>query len=118
MPIHDWTRVSAGAFHDLQAAWIVELRNAFNHDMLPDDFYSQLAQVGRPVKCEEPTSEWAHDEDVAEAEMDAYVRKQNSLLIHHSSDDRVVALIEILSPGNKAKKRSCRPLLKTSICSR
>jgi hypothetical protein len=30
MPIHDWTRVLAGAWHDFQLAWITEIRNGLN----------------------------------------------------------------------------------------
>ena len=29
MPIHDWTRVKAGTFHDFHLAWIAEMRKAF-----------------------------------------------------------------------------------------
>jgi len=35
-------------------------------------------------------------------EEEAYALEQNSLVIRHSSGDRIVALIEILSPGNKS----------------
>jgi hypothetical protein len=31
-----------------------------------------------------------------------YVRKQKLLAVRHSSDDRIVALVEVVSPGNKA----------------
>ena len=27
MPIHDWTRVAPGIFHDFHNAWVMELRN-------------------------------------------------------------------------------------------
>lgn len=30
MPVHDWTRVEAGIFHDFHTAWIPELRRALN----------------------------------------------------------------------------------------
>jgi len=44
MPIHDWTRVSAGTFHDFHNAWITELRNALNGGLLPRGFYAQGEQ--------------------------------------------------------------------------
>ena len=28
MPIHDWSRVDAGIFHDFHQAWTIEIRNA------------------------------------------------------------------------------------------
>ena len=30
MPIHDWTRVKAGKFHDFHQAWNIELRSVLN----------------------------------------------------------------------------------------
>ena len=30
MPIHDWSRVDAGIFHDFHQAWTIEIRNALN----------------------------------------------------------------------------------------
>lgn len=33
MPLHDWTSVAPGAFHDFHLAWIAEIRNALNHDV-------------------------------------------------------------------------------------
>jgi hypothetical protein len=35
MPVHDWTQVTAGTFHDFHKAWITELRNALNGGVLP-----------------------------------------------------------------------------------
>jgi hypothetical protein len=37
MPVHDWTRVDAGLFHDFHQGWTVALRNALNAGMLPSD---------------------------------------------------------------------------------
>ena len=35
MPVHDWTRVDAGVFHDFHNVWIAFLRNALNSGVLP-----------------------------------------------------------------------------------
>src|SRR4051794_37951305 len=40
MPLHDWTRVEAGIFHDFHNAWVVELRTALNGGLLPPDYYA------------------------------------------------------------------------------
>jgi hypothetical protein len=40
--------------------------------------------------------------------MDEYVSKQRTLAIRHVSDDRIVALIEIVSPGNKSSRHALR----------
>src|SRR6476661_622943 len=49
MPIHDWTRVTAGTFHDFHLAWLAELRTALNDGLLPPDYYAQAEQVAGPM---------------------------------------------------------------------
>ncbi len=41
---------------------------------------------------------------VETAEEDALLAKQRRVVVRHTSDDRIVALIEIVSPGNKARQ--------------
>jgi Protein of unknown function (DUF4058) len=125
MPVHDWTRVSAGTFHDFHQAWIIEIRNALNGGLLPDGYYAMAEQVaGRPhpdvltlEQFEEPGSAsgdrisngtaltvTANPPQVRytlEAEAAIYAAKADRIAIHHSSGDRVVAFLEIVSPGNK-----------------
>jgi hypothetical protein len=49
MPVHDWTRVSAGTFHDFHQAWIIAIRDALNDGLLPEGYYAMAEQVaGRP----------------------------------------------------------------------
>src|SRR6267143_1688609 len=49
MPIHDWTRVTAGTWHDFHLAWIAEIRNALNGGILPPDYYAQAEQIAGPM---------------------------------------------------------------------
>src|SRR5215210_6526561 len=44
MPIHDWSRVDAGIFHDFHHAWIEEIKRALNGGLLPDDYYAMAEQ--------------------------------------------------------------------------
>jgi hypothetical protein len=44
----------------------------------------------------------------ARAEADVYARKRKRITIRHSSNDRVVGLVEIVSPGNKASAHAVR----------
>src|SRR5947209_735550 len=44
MPIHDWTRVTAGTFHHFHQTWIVELSRALNAGRLPPGFYALAEQ--------------------------------------------------------------------------
>lgn len=133
MPIHDWTRVTAGTWHDFHLAWIAELRNALNGGVLPDSYYAQAEQIAGPMgpdvlalelqDRDGPDGETAtpgpanggglavatvppHAKLVGEAEMDDYRRKRRTLVIRHVSDDRIVALIELISPGNKSSRQA------------
>ncbi|MCY2962340.1 MAG: DUF4058 domain-containing protein, partial [Planctomycetota bacterium] len=45
MPIHDWTRVDAGIFHDFHHAWIFEIKRTLNRGILPADYYAMAVQV-------------------------------------------------------------------------
>ena len=126
MPAHDWTRVGAGIFHDFHNAWITEIRNALNGGILPADYYAlgeqDAGEAGPDVltlrsdapQAEPPQDDVAGGVAVALApppvrftaalEMDAYAAKRRTLVIRHSSGDRIIALMEILSPGNKASR--------------
>jgi hypothetical protein len=44
MPIHDWTRVSAGIFHDFHQGWTIEIRNRLNSGVLPAGYYALADQ--------------------------------------------------------------------------
>src|SRR5207302_1903421 len=96
MPIHDWTRVDAGLFHDFHQDWTIELRRSLNAGRLPAGYIAFAdQQVGGPIpdvltlnrgaKCEENT----------------YARRANRIRIQHRHGE-VVAMIEIVSPANKS----------------
>lgn len=128
MAVHEWSRVSAGTFHDFHCSWIVEVRNVLNNGVLPPDYYAQAEQIigdlGPDVLTlqtnrssgEQPLNGSPGAVAVALAppkvrftttiEMDQYSLKQRALVIRHSSDDRIIALIEILSPGNKGSRHA------------
>jgi len=140
MPIHDWTRVPAGTFHDFHLAWTAELRNALNGGILPPDYYAQAEQVAGPwgpdvlalqTNDEVPANGTARVVSgtggiataavpprarmTAAAEMDDYARKRRTLVIRHASGDRVVALLEIVSPGNKAARHALRAFVEKAV---
>lgn len=50
MPVHDWSRVKAGIFHDFHNAWITHLKEALNGGLLPEGYYALSEQhVGRVI---------------------------------------------------------------------
>lgn len=133
MPIHDWTRVSAGIFHDFHHAWIEEIKRALNAGLLPDDYYALAEQHASGFGPDVLTLEERRDGDadagpqatastggtgvllapprvrlVGETDMAFYRRKQNTVTVRHVSGDRIVAMVEVVSPGNKASRNAMR----------
>lgn len=129
MPMHDWTRVSAGTFHHFHVAWVHGLAKVLNGGLLPEGFYALSEQIAGDTGPDVLTLQAGRDSfdggrrrpegatAVAEApprvaltmeprETDLYAAKRRTLTIRHSSGDRIVALIEILSPGNKSHLRA------------
>jgi hypothetical protein len=124
MPMHDWTRVTAGTYHDFHCSWLTEIKNRLNRGALPADYYAQVEQVAggmvadvltlRSSDAEGEVEDEAGDGGLAVAvapprvritdsiEVDFYTASARHIAIRHSSDDQVVALIEVVSPGNKA----------------
>jgi hypothetical protein len=127
MPIHDWTRVTAGTWHDFHIAWIVRTSNALNGGLLPASYYAQAEQIAGPMgpdvltlQTEElaPKIETEMSNGgglVAESELSEYVPKRRTLVIRHASGDRSIALIELVSPGNKATKFALRAFVEKAV---
>ena len=47
----------------------------------------------------------------AETEAEFYRRKKSSVVVRHASGDRIVAIIEIMSPGNKSNRHAFQTFL-------
>lgn len=130
MPVHDWSRVGAGIFHDFHSAWIVEIRTALNNGLLPPDHYAMAEQIMGDSVPDVLTLQAAEPPDpamegfagvatavvatpprvrfTATTEIDEYALRQKTLVIRQSGGDRIVALVEILSQGNKASRHALR----------
>lgn len=123
MPIHDWTRLEPGDFHDFHQGWIIEIRNALNRGLLPPGYIAMAEQItGRPipdvvalqtrrppasgggvaVKDAPPTARL-----ITRFEKVIYARRASRVVIRHGRG-RVVAMIEIVSPGNKSSHNAFR----------
>src|SRR5437667_10114447 len=46
MPMHDWTRVSDGTFHDFHYSWVLEIKRALKRGLLPKGYYVRAEQIG------------------------------------------------------------------------
>jgi hypothetical protein len=138
MPTHDWSRVFGGAFHDFHLSWIAGIWRALNTGVLPPDYYAMIERVAGPVESRTFASqatdrvddEWQEEPisggtSVAEVlprvaircviEDEPFTRRQKSIVVHHASDERIVALIEILSAGNKSSHREFQAFLTKAV---
>lgn len=123
MPVHDWTRVEAGIFHDFHVGWIPEIRKALNGGLLPEGYYALAEQhAGRAIADiltlhassegsgplpfppatggtiatdAPPRVRWRQTIE------SSLVARRRTVAIRHVSGHRLVALLEIISPANK-----------------
>jgi hypothetical protein len=124
MPIHDWTRLEAGDFHHFHQAWITYLANNLNGGLLPPEFMALSEQVtGRPIPdvvTLQTRNSKIGSNGVAIApspkpsarviqkfERINYAKRADRVVIRHGRG-RVVAIIELVSPGNKDSRNAIR----------
>jgi hypothetical protein len=127
MPVHDWSKVDAGIFHDFRHAWVCEISRTLNTGLLPDDHYALLEHHTKHFEPQVPAiqssrSEWRGEDEIApdpagagETDLEFYRRKQNVVAIRHVSGDRLVAIVEIVSPGNKSGQAVFRKLVDKAV---
>ncbi len=122
MPIHDWTRVDTGTFHHFHHSWIEEIARTLNRRLLPRGYYATAEQItgnmgpdvltlNLPVHgslSAEPSSGGIALADAppkvrfrARTEFDIYASKAKAVVIRHRSGHKVIAMVELVSPGNK-----------------
>jgi hypothetical protein len=130
--MHDWTRVDAGIFHAFHHDWITELARALNRGLLPDDYYAlpeqQAAGFGPDVvTLQSRSGNGTRDTSAAgatamiparprtqftaETVAEFYRRKKSSIVVRHVSGDHIVAMLEVISPGNKTNRNAFRALV-------
>ena len=122
MPMHDWTRVESGTYHNFHFAWIGVMMHRLNQGLLPEGFFAMAEQRSQgpiadvltlsddstPHNYEgyafqtEPTCQV-----VEQAEKTLYTQKSHRIAIKHQRG-RVVAFIELVSPGNKDTRRALK----------
>lgn len=144
MPLHDWTRVSAGTFHAFHVAWIAEIQRKLNGGLLPAGYYALAEQVSAQVIPDVLTLQDSDAPDlpsesdaagrgsgaggvaVAEAPPRVAMRDVASeamllaamrrrIVIRHTTGDRIVALLEIVSPGNKEKRAALESFVDKAV---
>ncbi|OAI54340.1 hypothetical protein AYO44_03465 [Planctomycetaceae bacterium SCGC AG-212-F19] len=131
MPIHDWTRVRPNRFHDFHQSWTIAIRNALNSGRLPPGYFAMVEQhAGGPepdvitldlagparsspggiaVESQPPKARF-----IARSESGIYARKANRITVRHP-DGVVVAVIEIVSPGNKDSRHAIHAFARKAV---
>jgi hypothetical protein len=137
MPVHDWRRVGDGTFHDFHYSWVLEIKRALKRGLLPKGYYVMAEQLGGDLGAPDVlTLQAAGTEPVPEGPLpgtatltelppvvhtrttiarDPYARLQRTVVIRHTSGDRIVAMIEVLSPGNKSNRHAIRAFLDKAV---
>lgn len=131
MPIHDWTKIFDGAFHDFHQAWVFSIKSSLNKGLLPPGYYASIEQVVSGPNADVVTLDrWQNADGHAgskrgteaggiavadcppkakyqyESDRHQYANKADQVAIRHVSDHRLIAVIEVISPGNKNNRRA------------
>lgn len=134
MPIHDWTRVPAGVFHDFHQSWSVRIKDALNAGRLPKGLGAFVEQRSGPwepdvlaieTETKSPRLGPGSPEGVATVERpvtrivrrttkEIYAGRANRIVVKHHLG-RTIAVLEILSPGNKDSRAAVRDFVEKTI---
>ncbi len=130
MPMHDWSKVTPGEFHDFHNEWISTTRRALLDGILPAQYYASIDQhvmgfipdvvtlksgtkrrgPAGPVELKPPRVRPSVETGVA-----PYFRKDRLVEIYQVETNRLVAVIEVVSPGNKNSQGGLEAFLRKSV---
>ncbi len=135
MQIHDWKKAPGGLFHHFHQQWSVAMCDVLNSGILPKGHYTLIESHAREVVPDRLTQQ-RHEKSeqprrprggvaLADAppktrfvnhgsELEVYAAKANKLAIRDSMGE-LVAVIEIVSPGNKHSKVAIRKIVEKSV---
>ena len=133
MPIHDWSRVPAGLFHDFHQSWSIRIKDALNAGLLPKGVAALVEQrAGRlegDVLSIEGQAAWrmgdagaggvATDSPpatriVRRSTRQIYAGRANRIVVRHHLG-RIIAVIEIVSTGNKDSRSALRDFVEKTF---
>jgi len=132
MPIHDWTRVPAGLFHDFHQSWCVRIKDALNAGRLPKGFAALVEQRSGPLEsdvlaierrqnsprwegnCGVATERRSSTRIVRRTAKDFYADRASRVVVKHHLG-RIIAVIEIVSPGSKGSRVALRDFVEKTV---
>ena len=121
--MHDWRRVEPNIYRDFHMLWLGTVRHALNRGVLPKPYYALMEQSTANIQADvlalqgprpadpDPAAEPAElgtrvpAVGLVERVARPKARPATRLAIRHNTGHRVVAVIELVSPGNKANAR-------------
>jgi hypothetical protein len=131
MPIHDWTRVPSGLFHDFHQTWAVQIKSALNAGLLPKGLSALVEQRSGRVEADVLTVESRHQSApptgggsvvldhpsasiVRRTAKQIYAGRANRVVVKHQLG-KIVAVVEIVSPGNKDSRAALRDFVDKAV---
>lgn len=135
MPMHDWTRVPSGLFHDFHQTWCIQLKVALNAGILPPGLAALVEQRAgyreadvlaidrwgkRPVPSDEievggvATLGRPQTRLMFSSPRQSYATRASRIAIKHHLG-RTVAIIEIVGPGNKDSRAAVRDFVAKTL---
>ena len=134
MPLHDWTRVPAGLYHDFHQSWSIRIKDALNSGRLPKGISALVEQRSGPLEPDvlaiesrgrrsrnEPedgggvaTQQPPVTRIVRRTNKDFYAERANRIVVRHHLG-RILAIIEIISPGNKDSRAAMEAFIQKTI---
>jgi hypothetical protein len=136
MPIHDWTRLESYLYHDFHTSFIVAARRTIN-SLLPPGYYALAEQNLQTMGPDVLTLQFSANRqpillpgDRSVATMEATRSNpftatetawrspgfaQKHIAVRHRSGDRIIAVVELVSPGNKASTPAVKQFVKKVV---
>ncbi len=138
MPFQNWSLVPSGLFHDFHQSWSIRIKDALNSGRLPPGLAALVEQRSGPREADVLAIEglskrsWPDSESVgglatlarpvtrpvtsivqrSSREIDS-ARANRIVVKHHLG--RIIAVIEIMSPGNKDSRAALRDFVEKTI---
>jgi hypothetical protein len=133
--MHDWSRVSAGVYHNFHVLWMAQITNRLNAGLLPKGMIAMAEQVigglepdvvslqrndidfsdaggSTATMIEAPPRPQTHF--VIPVEVERYAAKANRVVVRHSLG-KIVAIVELVSPGNKDSRHALRSFVEKTV---
>lgn len=134
MPIHDWTRVPSGVFHDFHQTWSTRIRALLNQGILPRGVTAMVEQRTGPktpdilsVESRRSSRHAMEGEGGSTLVLDPPAApfrfrsgrqidagRANRIVVKHHLG-RTLAVVEIVSPGNKDSRSAIADFIDKTI---